>query len=320
MKKPITLLFMTVGLCTLNAQVTETFETFTLAPSTAYSSTASLSFQNAHAEFQHQWNNSFNSWSGGFSYTNKYDSSTAGYNNLYGVKAYKGKNNSDIYVVGNDKAIVKLKNTQTIVSGFYITNTTYAYKSMQSGDQFAKKFGGASGNDPDYFKMVIKGFKGGLVKNDSVEFYLADFRFSDNSKDYILDSWEYVNTGIIGEVDSLQYFLRSSDVGTFGMNTPAFFAIDDFTTTQINTVGLSSLTTKGFITVWPNPFNGNIQLRNEKSADYSIKVYDANGRVIRNLMVDQQHLELDLSELRSGIYYLETISEGVKALTKIIRN
>jgi hypothetical protein len=29
--------------------------------------------------------------------------------------------------------------------------------------------------------------------NDSIEFYLADFRFANNSQDYILKTWEYLD-------------------------------------------------------------------------------------------------------------------------------
>jgi hypothetical protein len=42
--------------------------------------------------------------------------------------------------------------TPVTVTGAYFTNTTYAALSMLSGDSFAKKFGGASGDDPDWFK------------------------------------------------------------------------------------------------------------------------------------------------------------------------
>ena len=61
---------------------------------------------------------------------------------------------------------------------------------MDSGNwTFAKKFGGTTGNDPDFFKVTVKGYKGGVLTTDSVPFYLADFRFANNALDYIVDSW-----------------------------------------------------------------------------------------------------------------------------------
>jgi hypothetical protein len=111
--------------------------------------------------------------------------------------------------------------------GSSITNNEYAMDSMLNGDFFAKKFGGASGNDADWFKLTITGSLGG-VTGTSIEFYLADFRFSDNSQDYIITDWTFVDFSALGLVDKLDFALSSSDNDpVYGMNTPAYFAIDD---------------------------------------------------------------------------------------------
>jgi hypothetical protein len=60
-----------------------------------------------------------------------------------------------------------------------------------------------------------------------VDAYLADFRVSDNSQDYVVDDWTFVDLGTLGTVDSLSFELSSSDTGDFGMNTPAYFALDN---------------------------------------------------------------------------------------------
>lgn len=115
------------------------------------------------------------------------------------------------------------------VSGFYVTNSSYSYISMVEGDMFAKKFGGASGNDPDYFKILIWGEKEDGSKTDTIDFYLADFRFNDNSKDYIVNNWRWVDVSKLGKVKKLHFNLASSDVGTWGMNTPSYFCLDNLT-------------------------------------------------------------------------------------------
>ena len=38
-----------------------------------------------------------------------------------------------------------------------LTNTTYTALSMLNGDSFSKKFGGSTGNDPDYLRLIIQG-------------------------------------------------------------------------------------------------------------------------------------------------------------------
>lgn len=115
------------------------------------------------------------------------------------------------------------------VSGFYVTNNTYTYFSMVNGDMFAKKFGGATGDDPDYFKLLVWGEKEDGSATDTVEFYLADFRFSDNSKDYIVKEWRWVDLTSLGKVKKLRYNLESTDVGMWGMNTPSYFCLDNLT-------------------------------------------------------------------------------------------
>jgi hypothetical protein len=114
------------------------------------------------------------------------------------------------------------------ISGAYFTNTVHAYNAMnEDGDS---KFGGISGNDPDWFKLNIIGLNfvsGILVTTGSVEFYLADFRFENGGEDYIVDDWTYVDLTSLGDVIALQFDLSSSDVGSMGMNTPAYFAMDD---------------------------------------------------------------------------------------------
>ena len=63
----------------------------------------------------------------------------------------------------------------SIVQGAWITNTTYAALSMLNGDGFAKKFGGDSGNDADWFLLSISGTNS--AQSNRVDFYLADYRF-----------------------------------------------------------------------------------------------------------------------------------------------
>jgi hypothetical protein len=108
-----------------------------------------------------------------------------------------------------------------------VTNTTYAYLSMQNGDAFAKKFGGPSGNDPDWFKLTIYGKDLANQILGTVEFYLADFRFVDNTLDYIVHRWATVDLTPISSARILEFSLDSSDVGRWGMNTPAYFALDN---------------------------------------------------------------------------------------------
>ena len=108
-----------------------------------------------------------------------------------------------------------------------LTNTTYAALSMRDGDSFAKRFGGVTGDDPDYLFLTITGKDAGNGDTGTIDFYLADFRFADNADDYILDDWTFVDLSSLGAVSSLEFTMTTTDVGQFGANTPLYFAIDN---------------------------------------------------------------------------------------------
>jgi hypothetical protein len=100
---------------------------------------------------------------------------------------------------------------------------------MKNGDVVAKKFGGVTGTDPDWFKLTITGSLNGNPSAQSVDLYLADFRSPDTTQHYIVKDWQWVDLSSLGNVNEVQFTLSSSDTGSFGMNTPAYFAIDNFT-------------------------------------------------------------------------------------------
>jgi hypothetical protein len=97
---------------------------------------------------------------------------------------------------------------------------------MLMGDDFAKKFGGVTGDDPDWLKLTIRGYDEQGVAGSSVDFYLADYRFEDNGLDYVIQEWTWVDLSILGSVKSLGFTLGSSDASGVFLNTPGYFAID----------------------------------------------------------------------------------------------
>jgi hypothetical protein len=155
------------------------------------------------------------------------------------------------------------------VLGFYVTNSTYAYLSMKNGDQFAKKFGGPTGTDPDWFRLTVKAWYNGALSIDFVDVYLADFRSADSTQDYILKTWKYVSLKKLGNVDSLTFALNSSDVGSFGMNTPAYFCLDDL------------ITSDGITTAAPIALNDAATVRYVDTATVSVLANDTIASPLR---------------------------------------
>ena len=103
-----------------------------------------------------------------------------------------------------------------VVPGFFINNTAYDVNSMTQGDSFAKKFG-----KDDWFRLTITASLEGVDVNTQVVVDLAaDGKY--------INEWTYVDLSVLGEVDAIKFALTSSDNGDFGMNTPAYFALDNF--------------------------------------------------------------------------------------------
>jgi hypothetical protein len=183
----------------------------------------------------------------GFAYSQVTDTTTAGFGNQYSAFAGGGAGGSATYAIGFTGSATSAIDfgADVLVSDAFFTNTTYAALSMANGDAFAKKFGGASGNDPDFLRLSITGLDALGSAVGSVELFLADFRFGDNSLDYILAAWTSVDLSSLGVVRGLDFALDSSDNGAFGMNTPAYFALDDLTYTVVPEPGTGALLALG---------------------------------------------------------------------------
>jgi hypothetical protein len=319
MKKKITILI----LCTIfshfqgNAQFIESdFENLLLPspPLGAFwdGSDQSGGFVSGGMYFPNVFDTAFGGyWASGFAYSSVIDSVTSGFTNLFAAKPASGFNGSDNYAVVQQNAVARLNNVvpTMVIHGFYVTNGTYAYNSMRDGDIFARKFGDTTGTNsglpqgsyPDFFKLTVKSYVGGQLGNDSVEFYLADFRFSNDSLDYIVNTWEWVDCSIFQVFDSLKFTLSSSDNGVLGMNTPAFFCIDNLgidVTVGKNETALN----QDRVEIYPNPANQTLYLKNSQAANTClISIFNMHGQLLLEKRIETYET-LDISNLSDGFY------------------
>ena len=274
-------------------------------------------FTDGDATFNSIWESNYNYWKNGFIYSNMTDSTTSGSANKYSAKSGSGFN-SENYVIAKNNSTIKLTGAaaNNVVSGTYITNTTYAANSMRDGDGFAKKFGGLTGDDSDWFLLTIKGYTGGNLTTDSVNFYLADYRFTDNSQDYIVKDWRWVDLTSLGNVDSLSFSLNSSDAGAFGVNTPTFFAIDNF---NDQTVSVDELSNELTFSIYPNPTKESVSVQLDNNAN-NLQIIDIAGRVVitRNNLSIGIH-KLNLSDLNAGIYFIKISDENETKVERFIK-
>ncbi|MBI5219991.1 MAG: DUF4465 domain-containing protein [Bacteroidia bacterium] len=217
------------------AQTLSTFENLTLPADSFWNgSDYSGGFTNGAGYFVNSftdWGGGITSWAG-YAYSNMKDTTTPGYANQYSAFAGSGFGGSSNFAIGYCYPTTKIKLNESqrpkVVEGFYVSNTTYAVIAMRDGDAYCKIFGGVTGNDPDWFKLSVWGYHNG-APTDTVAFYLADYRFANNDSDYIVKDWRWVDLASLGNIDSIEMVLSSTDNGQYGMNTPAYYCMDNLT-------------------------------------------------------------------------------------------
>lgn len=338
MKKIATIAFICCMASTFSslAQLTENFDgaTFSLTPNSFYQNTTTDDWQTSgptpFATFRYHWDSGSGYWRSGSAYTNVTDTANGTYTNIYG-SITNGAENGTTYVTVKDSAIIKMNSSALSLSGFFVTNTTFAYKTMKNGNSFSRKFGDTTGTHsglpqgtyPDWFKLIVRPYRNGILLPDSMEHYLADFRPAGTANDFIQNNWQYVNCTSLAISDSIMITMRSSDSGPFGINTPAYFCMDNFTV--VNTVGLQELQNVMNIAVFPNPTFDNLTLNYVSKAEttLSIAIYDVFGK--ENLTsqmettIGPNRLTLETVSLDAGIYFIELKEGGISKKIKFVK-
>jgi hypothetical protein len=167
---------------------------------------------------------SYNYWYG-YSLSNETATSYTALTDQWHSAVGEGHNGSSNFCIAFPEGqFVEVTNSADgdIINGVYVTNNAYAYNGMSVGDGFATAF-----KNGDWFKVSAIGFNGDTQTN-TVDFYLADYR-SENALDhYILDTWQWMDLRSLGKVTKVRFVMDGSDKGQFGLNTAAYFAMDDF--------------------------------------------------------------------------------------------
>ena len=332
MRKILLLTLATAVVANANAQYVENFETPILAADTAWYGQDQITdgdtiYSNGPIDFELNYNSGFGSFTG-WAVSSETDNVTPGYGNQFAATTGEGAESSSQYGICYVASWANNRLFLTTPSLFYemkITNTTYAYQSMLNGDSYGKKFGedtSATGvidgtNGEDWFLLTIYALGADSLHNgDSINYYLADYRFANDSEDYIIDTWETIDlTSLNGNSPiGLDFVLNSSDTtGGLGMNTPAYFAIDDL---YIGSAGITSNEVTQ-LEVYPNPATNLLNIQSEMNA--TLQLLDLNGRLIREEKVISANTIWDISAVEAGIYQLQMIIGEQRSQAKIVK-
>lgn len=130
---------------------------------------------------------------------------------------------------GSENSFVTGDSEDARFKSVYINNTTYAFDVMKNGNAYSSPL---NEDNKGWFKVQFIAFEGD-DPNDSplgfVEAYLANFDPS-QADGYlgIIDTWTKVDLSSLPEASILVINFIGSDSGEYGLNTPAYCALDKF--------------------------------------------------------------------------------------------
>lgn len=197
----------------------------------AYDATTQSSVTDGFYSGSYYFNNGampgYNYWYG-YSLSNETATTYAALTDQWHSAVGEGHNGSANYVVAFPEGqFVEITNSADgdNLKGVYVSNSAYSYNGMKNGDGFATAFSQGS-----WFKLTAVGFDATGSETARTDFYLADYRSSNASDHYILDTWQWMDLRPLGKVAKVRFLLDGSDKGTYGLNTAAYFVMDDFNT------------------------------------------------------------------------------------------
>lgn len=249
----------------------------------------------------------------GFDVSNVTDPSYINYSLPLAAQPFSGANATDNYAIAfvnvdfmgpDPTATIPVEVTfenipdNYFLDHLFIANGAIAYNYIQDyypGQNF-------------YFDLIIKGYNENELI-DSVIVHLADFR---NGASHVIEDWEKIDLTDLATATQLTFDLRSNDdEGGYGINTPAYFALDEITFKS--TISVDELQAKS-LKIYPNPTQGLLHFSDEV---YELTLMNSIGQSILHKASVQ---EVDMTHLPTGIYYLNfKLSNGKEVTQKIIK-
>jgi hypothetical protein len=232
-----------------------------VSPATAANST----FTSHGATFNNHYDTSFGGFWFGWSYSNVVNNVTPGPANQYAAYLLNGGNGSPTYAVASVDTFGGVVPTIDLPAGrrpvsMQLTNTTYAARIVLFGEDpnhFARQFDVAH---QDIFTLTIRGLDALGALTGTVVVNLADYRVPGSvAQPNVITGWTTVDLTPLGNATKLTFAMDSTDhfidnstnpPTDYGMNTPAYFALDNLTLVPVpepGTLVLAGLAAIAFV-------------------------------------------------------------------------
>ena len=133
------------------------------------------------------------------------------------------------------------------------------------------------------------------------------------------DSWNTVSTTtnphtLVGLTGSTSYDVQVIAHCTNGQTS------DPSATITFMTTGINDYTLDNSVTVFPNPTNGLVQIKNGEWRMENVEVYDAYGKLLNTMNVNDHTANLDLSGYAKGTYFVRVTTEKGVVTKRVVKN
>ncbi|PWE00729.1 DUF4465 domain-containing protein [Marinilabilia rubra] len=210
-----------------NLQLTEKTDTFWIGE------TAIDGFTHREVFFPNNYQNN-ETWQG-FGYSN-IQSNSSEPESIQVFSTYNGVNSDNIFgLISQPNDAAEFIPTMQFsddddheLKSLEINNTNLAYYMLRFGTDDFERMGGSTSSDPDWCKVTLTGINSVGNITGKIQFYLADYRFENNKRDYIVKEWTEIDLSELNAVNKVQFSISSSRNNQDGeMITPEMFCIDN---------------------------------------------------------------------------------------------
>ncbi len=142
-----------------------------------------------------------------------------------------------------------------------------------------------------------------------------------------LDITAITHVKIIDVVGSLNILYATYDKNFNIINDPwptpfpsSGFDLDAVGVINEASVGVNELEKDDFVKIYPNPVSSKFKVHGLKIySETVLRVFDLIGNEIKSFELYSENFELDVSDLNSGIYFVQIESNNNKSVTKLIK-
>lgn len=275
-------------------------------------------FENGPAFYPNEYFTDFGGfWRSGWALTAQGDTLSREPNSIYSNITGSGASASPFqYIVGQDESGIQITSPDVSPASISVANTTFSYRHMKTRSADFEAFGGLSGTDNDFLLLTIQGYNNGDAIASPIEFYLADYRFLDNTRDYIVNKWEEIDLTSLGRVDSLSFHLTTNRETDLDPNPLNYFAVDEVRFQFYSS--LNDPVVNYDLQIYPNPATEKIQVESTTS-EGNLLIFDTFGQQILQKAINNSSNTLDVSQLQKGVYWLVVETKEGKQSQKFIK-